>query len=279
MTVRKRITDAVPPELRIRPAETLNLLNRFLADRVDQRGFAGIVLGLSGGIDSAVSAAIATRALGSKRVTGLFLPYTASDPRSEVDARLVADRLGIDLIRQPLTPFADSFFAAIPACNRVRKGNILARLRMIVLFDCSHKMDRLVLGTSNKTEILLGYGTWYGDTACSLNVIGDLYKTQVRQLARYLKIPGQIIEKPPSADLWPGQTDEGEIGMSYVLMDRLLYRLYDVRRLPREVQKEGFKPVLIRKIIKRVEANRFKSMLPEIARLPLPEGRVTSGEM
>jgi len=261
----------MPPELKIKPAKTLQILLDFLVDRVDCRNFAGVVLGLSGGIDSAVSAAIAARALGPKRVTGIFMPYSQSDPRSEKDAELLARRLNIELAKVSLTPFADSFFAAIPAGSRVRKGNVLARLRMIVLFDRSHETNRLVLGTSNKTEILLGYGTWYGDTACSLNVIGDLYKTQVRQLARYLKIPKSILGKTPSADLWPGQTDESEIGMSYAQMDGILYRLYDKGMSPRDIQKEGFEPKLVRRVVKLVETNRFKRAPPEIARLNNPE--------
>ena len=264
MPVRKQKSPS-PPELSIDPRRTVDVLTRFLVDRIDRRGFDGVVLGLSGGLDSAVSATIAVRALGRARVTTLFLPYRASDPRSEADARLVAKRLGTELIHQPLTQFADSFFGAIPTGNRIRKGNVLARLRMIVLFDWSHKTRRLVLGTSNKTELLLGYGTWYGDTACSLNVIGDLYKTQVRQLGRFLRIPRPIMSKPPTADLWPGQTDEGELGMPYETMDRLLHRLYDLHRPPGEIEREGFSRALIRRIIKRVEANRFKGAPPEIA--------------
>ena len=267
MAGKKAILRAGSPELNIKPAKTLQILADFLVDRVEGRRFAGVVLGLSGGIDSAVSAAVAARALGPQRVTGLFMPYSQSDPRSEKDVVLLAGRLNIELVKQPLTPFADCFFAVIPQGSRVRKGNVLARLRMIVLFDWSHKTKRLVLGTSNKTEILLGYGTWYGDTACSMNAIGDLYKTQVRQLARYLRIPRSILGKTPSADLWPGQTDEGEIGMSYALMDGILYRLFDMGMSPREVQEAGFEPKLVRRIVRLVQANRFKSMLPEIARL------------
>jgi len=261
---------SIPDELKIKPGHTLRILTDFLVDRVDRRKFAGVVLGISGGIDSAVSAAIAVRALGSKRVSALFMPYSTSDPRSEKDARALAKQLGIELITQPLSTIADSLFLEIDVRNRVRKGNVLARLRMIILFDWSHRTGRLVLGTSNKTELLLGYGTWYGDVACSINAIGDLYKTQVRQLARYLRIPRGIVTKPPSADLWPGQTDEGELGLTYALADRILHYLYDLGMTAREVQREGFDPRIVRRIIKRVESNRFKSMTPEIAHVNLP---------
>ena len=256
---------SVPSKLKLKPARTVQVLSDFLTDRVTNRKFAGVVIGLSGGIDSAVSAALAARALGARRVTCLFLPYATSNPQSKKDANLLARRLKIELVHQPLTSFADSLFAAIPTRNRIRRGNILARLRMIMLFDWSQKTGRLVLGTSNKTEILMGYGTWYGDVACSINALGDLYKTQVRQLARYLKIPKSIIAKAPSADLWPGQTDEGELGVTYELADRILHRLYDLGKTAREVQNEGFDPRLVRRIVKLVENNSFKRMLPEIA--------------
>jgi len=261
---------SIPDELKIKPGRTLQVLTEFLVDRVDRRTFGGVVLGLSGGIDSAVSASIAVRALGAQQVTALFMPYSTSDPRSEKDARTLAKQLGIELVTQPLSTIADSLFSEIDVRNRVRKGNVLARLRMIILFDWSHRTGRLVLGTSNKTELLLGYGTWYGDVACSINAIGDLYKSQIRQLARYLRVPKGIITKSPSADLWPGQTDEGELGLTYALTDRILYRLYDLGMTIGEVQREGFDPRVVRRIIKRVESNRFKSMTPEIALVNLP---------
>jgi NAD+ synthase len=202
---------------------------------------------------------------------GISMPYSQSDPRSEKHAELLARQLNIGFIKEPLASIADSFFAAIPTEDRIRKGNVLARLRMIILFDWSHKNRHLVLGTSNKTELLLGYGTWYGDTACSLNAIGDLYKTQVRQLASYLKIPQPILDKTPSADLWPGQTDESEIGMSYDEMDGILYRLHDKEMSPLEMQQEGFKSELIQRVADLVQANHFKRLPPEIARLDSPD--------
>jgi NAD+ synthase len=262
-------SQTVPKELKIKPASILRTLTEFLVDRVDRRKFNGVIIGISGGVDSAVSAAIAVHALGADRVTAVFMPYKESDPKSEKDASALAERLGFEFVRQPLTSFADSLFTEVGVTSPVRRGNVLARLRMIVLFDWSHRTGRLVLGTSNKTEILLGYGTWYGDVACSINALGDLYKTQVRQMARHLKIPRGIITKPPSADLWPGQTDEGELGLTYAMADRILYRLYDLGMTAADLTKEGFDSRIVRQIIKRVERNRFKSMTPEIAQLNL----------
>ncbi len=257
----------IPTELKIKPGPVVRTLTQFLVDRIARGRFSGIVLGISGGVDSALSATLAVKALGPKRVTGIFMPYAESDPQSAGDADLLARKLKFALVRQPLTPFADHLFAAIGTRNKVRKGNVLARLRMIILFDHSHKSGQLVLGTSNKTEIMLGYGTWYGDTACSLNAIGDLYKSQVWQLAKYVGVPKRIIEKPPSADLWPGQTDEDELGLSYEVADKILFRMYERKLAVRQITAEGFEPKLVRRVRKLVEANRFKSRTPEIARL------------
>ncbi len=259
----------IPPELKITPGPVLQQLVDFLDSRVLGQKFAGVVMGISGGIDSALGAAVAVQALGAQQVTGLFLPYAESDPQSEKDANKLADKLGIDLLHRPLTPFADAYFAANPTRSKVRKGNVLARLRMICLFDESHKTKRLVLGTSNKSEILLGYGTWYGDTACSLNAIGDLYKTQVRQLARYLRLPKSILEKAPTADLWSGQTDEDELGLTYAEADQILIRLFDWGKSGQEVIAEGFAPAAVRRVIKLEKENRFKRYPPEIARIDL----------
>ncbi len=260
-------TRSIPPELKIRPRRALEQVVAFLQDRVPGQKFSGIVMGISGGIDSGLGAELATEALGAQQVTGLFMPYAESDPQSEKDAEKLAKKLGIELIHQPLTPFAEAYFAARPTGSKVRKGNVLARLRMICLFDESHKSKRLVLGTSNKSEILLGYGTWYGDTACSLNALGELYKTQVRQLARYLRLPKSILEKPPTADLWPGQTDEDELGVRYEQADQILVRLFDQGKSSREVIADGFPAATVRRVIKLEKANRFKRRTPEIARI------------
>jgi NAD+ synthase len=157
--------------------------------------------------------------------------------------------------------------AAIPASDRVRRGNVLARLRMIVLYDQSAAFEGLVLGTGNKTEILLGYTTLFGDAACALNPLGDLYKTQVRQLAAAVGVPARILAKPPSADLWPGQTDEGELGVTYAEVDRLLYLLVDERQSAETCIEAGFKQAMVRKIIERIRRNQYKRLPPIIAKL------------
>ncbi len=151
--------------------------------------------------------------------------------------------------------------------NVLRKGNKMARERMSILFDQAKKYNALVIGTSNKTESLLGYGTWFGDTAWSFNPIGYLYKTQVRELAKYLIIPSEIINRPPSADLWLGQTDEGEIGYSYKNLDEFLYNYIDLRKNETQLLKLGFSKKMIKDLILRINQNKFKSQIPPIAKI------------
>jgi NAD+ synthase len=166
-----------------------------------------------------------------------------------------------------ITPMAEPLFELDKDMNKVRKGNILARMRMIVLYDQSEDFKGLVVGTSNKTEILLGYSTLYGDSASALNPLGDLYKTQLRQLSRAMGIPAAIVDKPPSADLWVGQTDEGELGFTYQEADRLLYLLVDQRYSPEEVIEAGFDEKLVKLVVGRVQRSQFKRMPPPIAKL------------
>jgi NAD+ synthase len=166
-----------------------------------------------------------------------------------------------------ITEMAAPLLATIPAADRIRRGNVLARLRMIVLYDQSAAFEGLVLGTGNKTEILLGYTTLFGDSACALNPLGDLYKTQVRQLAAAVGVPARILAKPPSADLWPGQTDEGELGVTYAEVDRLLYLLVDERLSAAGCVEAGFKPAMVRKVIERIRRNQYKRIPPVIAKL------------
>jgi NAD+ synthase len=161
----------------------------------------------------------------------------------------------------------DPLIARDPEMSDMRKGNIMARTRMIVAYDQSEAFKGLVVGTGNKTEILLGYTTLYGDSACALNPIGDLYKTQLRQLARVIQIPEVIITKPPTADLWTGQTDEGELGFTYAEVDKLLYLLVDQRYRPEECVEAGFAEMLVRKVVERLRRNQFKRVLPLIAKL------------
>lgn len=243
------------------------LLVRFLRDEIASAGFSKAVVGLSGGVDSAVSATLAARALGGKNVHGVIMPYKSSNPESTADAELVAKTLGIRTSTVMITPMVDAYCASHKVTDKMRKGNVMARARMIVLYDISAKDKALVVGTSNKTEILLGYGTLFGDTASAVNPLGDLYKTQVWQLAGAIKVPEKIIKKKPSADLWVGQTDEGEMGFTYRDVDRLLYGMIDERRTEEELVKRGFERKLVKKVQSVVQKNQFKRRPPVVAKV------------
>jgi NAD+ synthase len=243
------------------------LLCGFLRDECRHAGFSRAVLGLSGGVDSAVVAALSAEAMGKENVKGVLMPYRTSSPQSRADAELVVRQLGIGSEVVDITPMVDAYPAPGAAGDRVRQGNIMARQRMIVLYDISSRDRALVLGTSNKTELLLGYGTLFGDMASALNPLGDLYKTQVWQLAAGLGIPRQIIEKKPSADLWEGQTDEGELGLTYGAVDRLLYAMIDERRSEAELRAMGFQADFIGKVKELIRVNQFKRRPPVIAKV------------
>ena len=243
------------------------VLTSFIRDAVETSGTQGVVVGLSGGIDSSLSAALAARALGPERVHGFLLPYRTSSPESERDARAVAEHLGIPHRVIDISPMVDAYFAMEPDAPAERRGNKMARERMTILFDQAKKLDALVLGTSNKTEILLGYSTVFGDNASSLNPLGDLYKCQIWQLSRHLGLPAQVIDKAPSADLWPGQTDEGELGFSYETADEVLYLLFDLGLRPEEVAARGYEERVVRRIVSLEQRFRFKRRLMLIARL------------
>jgi NAD+ synthase len=252
-------------ELNAQLAEAV--LTSFIRDTVETSATQGVVVGLSGGIDSALSAALAVRALRSERVHGFILPYRTSRPESEQDARAVAEHLGIAHRVIEISPMVDAYFEFEPEASAERRGNKMARERMSILFDQAKKHDALVLGTSNKTEILLGYSTVFGDNASSLNPLGDLYKCQVRQLARHLELPAHIVDKVPSADLWPGQTDEDELGFSYDTADEVLYLLFYFGLLPEEVIERGYDEEAVRRIVSLEQRFRYKRRLMLIARL------------
>jgi NAD+ synthase len=243
------------------------MLVRFVGDEVRKVGVERAVLGLSGGVDSAVSAAIAARALGAANVLGIMMPYQSSSPESLSDAYEVAASLGIETMVVEITDQVDAYFAKFADASRLRRGNKMARERMTILYDHSAARSALVVGTSNKTELLLGYGTLYGDMASALNPIGDLYKTQVWGLARHLGLPASVVEKAPTADLWSGQTDETELGFSYHQVDRLLYRLIDERCSPGELAEMGFDDAFVARISRMVRSSQFKRRLPIIAKL------------
>jgi NAD+ synthase len=240
----------------------------FLRDTVDGTGHRGLVVGLSGGIDSAVAAGLAVRALGADRVQGLMLPYTTSSPASLADARTVAEALGLAAETVAIAPMVDAFLAHEPDADALRRGNIMARCRMIVLYDRSARDHALVLGTGNRTEALLGYTTLYGDNACGLNPLGHLYKTEVRLLADWLDLPGVVLSKRPSADLWQGQADEDELGFTYAEADEILHALVDQGLGAERVAALGHAPELVARVAARMEAMAFKRLLPPVAVFP-----------
>jgi NAD+ synthase len=244
-----------------------DILTGFIKTEIYRTGYLRAVVNLSGGIDSAVSCVLAAQALGSENVLALRLPYKTSSPDSLEHAQLLIDQLKIPSKTIEITDMVDPLIGTHPDMSKNRQGNIMARMRMIISYDQSEDFHGLVIGTGNKTEILLGYSTIFGDSACAINPIGDLYKTQVRQLARALDIPKVIIDKPPSADLWVGQTDEGELGFTYEKVDQLLYLLVDLRYDPSDCAREGFEEQFVKEIINRMQKFQFKRSLPPIAKI------------
>jgi NAD+ synthase len=258
-----------PEALAIDPVRVRDILVSFLRNesrRVD-RGL--LVVGLSGGLDSATAAVLAALAVGAGNVLGVLMPYRSSSPDSVEDARDLARQLGIPTETVEITPMVDAYFDAREDASRNRIGNKMSRERMSILYDLSEEHGGLVLGTSNKTELLLGYGTLHGDLAHALNPLGDLYKAQVRQLAALLEVPEAIRAKPPSADLWPGQTDEGDLGFSYDEADRLLFQMVDRRSADAELIAEGFNRSTVLRIRDMVRRSQFKRCLPLIAKVSL----------
>jgi NAD+ synthase len=243
------------------------ILTGFIKSEVTRAGFERAVIGLSGGIDSALACALAADALGPENVLAVRMPYKTSSPDSLEDAEKTAACLKVQMETIEITPMVDPLIDREPQLSKQRKGNIMARARMIVLYDQSEAFKGLVIGTSNKTEILLGYTTMWGDMAAAINPIGDLYKTQLRQLATAMRLPQTVIDKPPSADLWQGQTDEDELGFTYADVDRLLYLLVDQRYTPQDCVEAGFEKTYVQNVITRVRRNQFKRMMPPIAKL------------
>ena len=244
-----------------------NILVRFINTEITRTGYSRAIINLSGGIDSAVSYVLAVEALGPENILAIRIPYKTSSPDSLEHAQLLIDQYGTHSLTIPISTMVDPLIEQFPDMNKIRKGNIMARARMIIAYDQSEAFRGLVVGTGNKTEILLGYTTLFGDSACALNPIGDLYKTQVRQLAADLKIPKVILDKAPSADLWLGQTDEGELGFTYEQVDQLLYLLVDQRYQPAECIKAGFEESFITQVVDRIRRYQFKRSLPPIAKI------------
>ena len=253
--------------LDINPDVARKILTTFLRDEIKKAGASRAVVGLSGGIDSALACFLAAEALGPQSVMAVRMPYKTSSPDALEHAQLVIGKTGVQSTTVEITSMVDPLFDRFPEADLRRRGNAMARTRMIVLYDQSAAFGGLVVGTGNKTEILLGYTTVFGDSASALNPLGDLYKTQVRQLARAVGVPQPILDKTPTADLWQGQTDEGELGITYEQVDRLLYLIVDLRYQPEEAVAAGYERELVERVAALIRSNQFKRMPPIVAKL------------
>jgi NAD+ synthase len=303
-TVRLPVDDAgrplfeLPDELAIDTDVARRVIADFIRGQLRQAGFERLVLGLSGGIDSALVAYLVAEAIGAERLLAVLMPYRTSSPASKADAEAVVAALGCRSELVEITAMVDAYFGAprekgqageagdteragearaVSAAgaggadtvdaSSLRRGNFMARMRMSVLYDKSVVFGGLVVGTGNKTESLIGYTTLFGDSACAFNPIGDLYKSQVRQIAADIGVPEEIITKAPSADLWPGQTDENEAGFTYPVLDRLLFWRIDKRRSIEELEALGFDRAMVERVDRMVAGAEFKRQVPPIAKL------------
>lgn len=268
-----RAAEIAAPLPAIEPAQASRVIVQFIRSQLEQAGFDRLVIGLSGGVDSSTVAYLAARAIGAENLLAVRMPYRTSSPASAADALRVVEALGCRTELVDITPMVEPMLELIDGDDeqavRVRRGNVMARQRMIVLYDRSAAFDALVVGTSNKTEALLGYGTLHGDMAAAVQPIGDLYKSQLRDVAQHLGVPEPILAKPPSADLWPGQTDEGELGRSYDLLDRTLFALVDRRWTVDRCVRAGLPRDLVEWVERRVAQMEFKRQLPPVAKLSL----------
>jgi NAD+ synthase len=257
----------LPDELAIDVDIARRVIAEFIRGQLRQAGFEKLVLGLSGGIDSGLVAFLSADAIGPERLLCVLMPYRTSSPESRADAEEVVRRLGCASELVDISPMVDAYFASDPEASPLRRGNYMARQRMAVLYDRSVTWGGLVVGTGNKTESLIGYTTVFGDSACAFNPIGDLYKSQVRQVAAAVGVPDSVIRKAPSADLWPGQTDEGEAGFTYPVLDRLLFWRVDKRRSIDEMVALGFDRALVERVDRMIAGSEFKRQVPPIAKL------------
>jgi len=259
----------LPPELAIETTVARRIIVDFIRSQLQQAGFERLVLGLSGGIDSALVAYLAAEAVGPERLLCLLMPYRTSSRESVTDAQAVVEDLGCASELADISSIVDAWFERPENqdASALRRGNLMARSRMMVLYDRSVTWRGLVIGTGNKTETLIGYTTIYGDSACAMAPIADLYKTQVRQLSVAVGVPDAIVRKAPSADLWPGQTDETEVGFSYAMIDRILFRLVDRRRTIDEVVADGFERATVERVDRMVAGAEFKRQMPPIAKI------------
>lgn len=261
---------SIPPELLIDADAVHAVCRAFIVDEFKKIGVRNAILGLSGGIDSALVAFLTADAIGADRLRTYILPYRTSAARSREDALAVAHAIGCSVEEVPISAGVDAVESALPAgapITPIQRGNIAARMRMITLYHESARHDGIVMGTGNKSEAMIGYTTLHGDAACAINPIGDLYKSQVRALAAHLGVPDAILTKAPSADLWPGQTDEGEGGFDYPTLDQILFRLVDRGLSADAVVADGFEPALVARIQKMIAASQFKREMPPFPRI------------
>ena len=249
------------------PALLQQVLSAFITNEVHKVGLKRVVVGLSGGVDSALSACLAAAALGPENVLAVKMPYKTSSKESVEHADLVIAATGMEAVTVDISAQVDAYFERFPDADNMRRGNKMARERMTILYDQSARWDALVLGTSNKTELLLGYGTLFGDMASAINPLGDLYKTQVWALSDFVGVPKPVVTKQPSADLWAGQTDEQELGFSYQEVDELLYLFVDQRYSREELLAEGFQSAFVDQIARRIMNSQYKRRLPVIAKV------------
>ena len=253
--------------LKINPELVTEILCRFIRAELGRAGFQRAVVGLSGGVDSSVVTFLCVRALGPENVLAVTMPYKTSSEATRRDSQAIIDRLGVRTIDVPIADQIDAYFSQLPGATQLRLANKCARERMTVLYDQSAAFGGLVAGTSNKSELLLGYGTQFGDMASAINPIGDLYKTQLYHLAAHLGVPEHILTKEPTGDLWSGQTDVGELGFSYAEVDRLLVLLVDRRWRRAELLQAGFAAEFVDRVTAMIRRNHYKRRMPVIAKL------------
>jgi NAD+ synthase len=267
----------LPAELAIDTDVARRVIAEFIRGQLEQAGFERAVLGLSGGIDSGLVAYLVSEAIGASRLHCVLMPYRTSSPASRADAEAIVADLDCSSEVVDISPMVDGYFGVDAApgaagnegmtASPLRRGNFAARMRMAILYDRSVTWGGIVVGTGNKTESLIGYTTLFGDSACAFNPIGDLYKSQVRQMAMAIGVPDEVITKAPTADLWPGQTDETEAGFTYPQLDRLLYWRIDRRRSVDEVEALGFDRAFVERVDRMVAGAEFKRQTPPIAKL------------
>ncbi len=245
--------------------KTEKKLVKFLQTEVKKTGLENVILGLSGGLDSAVVAVLLKKAF-NKNVKAIMMPSSSSSKESIKDAKALCKKFDIEYEIHPIGDIVDVYFNG-KSPSKLRVGNFAARIRMATLYDISAKYQALVIGTSNKSELMLGYGTIFGDLACAINPIGDIYKSDIFKLAKHLKVNKSIIKKPPSADLWEGQKDEDELGFSYAKIDKVLKDFLEKSLNKEALAQKGYNKKLVDLIIKRYTQNSFKRALPTIAKI------------